>query len=413
MNKAIAGVVVAMFGLCALGADWPQYRGPQADQHSPDKIAKSWPSDGPKVLWRRPVGESFGQIVVQGDRAFFFAGQDDQEAVFAINANTGKDLWSRPLDRTINEREGGIQGPRSTPVIDGNHVYVLGTYLKLACLDAASGKFVWQHDLDKEFAGQSSTGGIKQWGSAQSPIVEGDLVIVAGGGPGQTYLAFNKTTGAVAWKTGTDKITHATATPATIAGVRQIIFFMQSGLVSLAPATGQELWRFKFPFSVSTAASPVVDGDIVYCSAGYGVGGGAAQVTKSPDGKFTATQLWRTPKETINHWSTPFALDGYVYGLFGFKQFRTEPLKCIDIKTGKEIWSHDGFGQGGCILVDGCILIQGDQGQLVLAEATPKGYHELARCQPLSGKCWTMPTLANGRVYTRSTKEAVCLDISK
>jgi hypothetical protein len=224
-------------------------------------------------------------------------------------------------------------------------------------------------------------------------------------------MAFNKNTGAIAWAVGNEKLTHATPAIATIHGVRQVIFFVQSGLVSCETTTGKELWRYPFKFSTSTAASPIVSDDIVYCSAGYGVGAGACRVAKNGDG-FKATEIWRTPGNNINHWSTPVCKDGYLYGLYGFKQFATEPLKCVEIATGKVVWSQDGFGQGGVQLVSDHLVIQGDQGQIVLADASPKGYNEVGKTQPLHGKCWNMPVVSDGRLYARSTTEAVCLDVS-
>jgi outer membrane protein assembly factor BamB len=200
--------------------------------------------------------------------------------------------------------------------------------------------------------------------------------------------------------------------PATILGVRQIIFFTQKGLVSVLPGNGKVLWRHPFRFNVSTASSPIVSGDIVYCSAGYGVGGGACKISKTAAG-FAAHELWRHEGGTVNHWTTPVCKDGYLYGLFGFKEFGMAPLNCIEIATGKEVWSQPGFGSGGgTILVDGHVLVQGDKGPLVLVEATPAGYKEVARAQPLGGKCWTMAVVSNGRIYARNTKEGVCLDVS-
>lgn len=390
----------------APAGDWPQYRGPSHDGSTPETIQKTWPAEGPKVIWKIPLGNSFGSFAVAGDKACVFQEKPiGEESCVAYNAGTGDELWSVIVDKTIHESEGG-NGPRSTPTIDGDHVYVYGTNLKLICLAASSGQMVWSHDIAAEFGGKQL-----HWGNAASPIIEGDLVIVAGGGAGQTFLAFDKKTGNLAWKSGDEKITHATPVPATIAGVRQIIFFMQSGLVALKPESGEVLWKQAFPYAVSTAASPVVGGDVVYCSAGYGVGGGAYQIQKDGD-HFTSKELWRTPGSHMSHWTTPVYHDGFLYGLYGFKQFKTEPLKCVEIQTGKEVWSQDGFGQGGLVLVDGNLLVQGDQGQLVLIKATPDGYTELARAHPLAGKCWTMPVVADGKVYCRSDHEGMCLDVS-
>jgi outer membrane protein assembly factor BamB len=390
-------------------AEWPQYRGPESDGSTAETV-KAW-SGELKVLWRIPVGDAFGSFAVSGGKAFLFTEHESgKEACFAYDAATGNQLWATDIDRTINEHQGG-NGPRSTPAISGDHAYVLGTYLKLTCLNVADGSVVWSHDLQSEFNGQNNTDSIVQWGNAASPIVEGDRVIVAGGGAGETYLAFDKNSGKLLWKSGTDKITHASPTPATIHGQRQIVFFMQSGLVSIDPETGKELWRQKFSFKTSTAASPVIGGDIVYCSAGYNVGAGAFRVEKSGD-KWATKVLWETPKENQNHWTTPVYQDGYLYGLYGFRKLKSAPLTCLDLKTHKEVWSREGFGQGGLILTGKNILIQGDQGQLVLVEATPKGYHELAHSKPLSGKAWQMPVVAEGKIFTRTSDhgEAVCLE---
>jgi outer membrane protein assembly factor BamB len=172
------------------------------------------------------------------------------------------------------------------------------------------------------------------------------------------------------------------------------------------------LWRFDYPFKVSTAASPIVWQDIVYCSAAYGVGAGACRVSKDGAG-FKATELWRQEGKLMNHWSTPVCKDGHLYGLYGHGKDDSGPLKCIEIATGKELWSQPGFGAGGAtVLVDGNVLVQSSRGPLVLVEATPGGYHELARAQFFGGQCWTMPVVSNGRIYARNTKEGVCINVS-
>jgi hypothetical protein len=158
--------------------------------------------------------------------------------------------------------------------------------------------------------------------------------------------------------------------------------------------------------------SPIVYQDIVYCSAGYGVGGGACRVTKLGD-QFSVKPLWRHEGGTVNHWTTPVCKDGYLYGIFGFKEYGTAPLQCVEIATGKQVWSQAGFGSGGgTVLVGHQLLVQGDRGPLVLVEASPTEYKEVARAQPLGGKCWTMAVVSNGRIYARNNKEGVCLDVA-
>jgi len=391
-------------------ADWTQYRGANHDGSSPEKISKQWPKEGPRVIWKAPLGDSFGSFAVAGGKAFCFiqrpADGQDKEVAIALDANSGKELWSVPLGEPTYDKQGG-DGPRSTPTVDGNSVYFLGANLKLSCLDTTTGKIKWQHDLVKEFGGK-----VIQWKSAASPVLDGNLIFVNAGGAGQAFLAFNKADGKVVWKSGDDTPTHASPTPATIFGVRQIIFFALSGLVSLEAASGKELWRHQFPFKISTASSPIVYNDVVYCSAGYGVGAGACRISESGN-NFKAAELLRREGDLMNHWTTPVCKDGYLYGIYGFKDFGKAPLKCVEIATGKEVWSQPGFGSGGgTILVGDCVLVQSDRGPLVLIEATPKGYHELARAQVYAGKCWTMPVVSNGKIFARNTKEGFCLDVS-
>ena len=390
-------------------ADWPQYRGPNHDGSSPEKIMKTWPKEGPGAIWKASLGPSFGSFAVSRGRAFCFIqrkveGQDREVAV-GFDANTGKEIWATTLGGPTYDQQGG-DGPRSTPSVDGNRVYFLGAHLGLTCLDATKGEWLWQHELTKEYNGR-----VIEWYSAASPILDGDLIFVNAGGRGQALLAFNKFDGKLVWKGQEDKPTHASPVPATIHDVRQVIFFTQSGLLSVAAATGAVLWRYPFPFRTSTAASPVVWQDMVYCSVGYGVGGGACRISKTAKG-FEAREIWRD-KNVVSHWSTPVCRDGYLYGLFGFKEFGKAPLKCIEMATGKEKWAQPGFGSGGAtILVDNHVLVQGDRGPLVLVEAKSESYREVARAQVLGGKCWTMPVVSDGRIYARNTKEGVCLDVS-
>lgn len=398
-------------------ADWPQYRGPHHDGISTEQIATSWPADGLKAVWKTPMTDGFSSLVIGNGIASTLVKRtvdgEDQEVCVGFNADTGKEIWATPLgiakydgggESGTPENRGG-DDPRSTPSIDQEQVYVLSAQLKLSCLEASSGKALWSKDILKEYGGKMIS-----WQNAASPLVLDQWIFVNSTAPGKSLMAFNKKDGSLAWAAQDDKMTHATPIAATILGVRQVIFFTQSGLVSVVPENGNVLWRYKFPYNVSTAASPVAAGDIVYCSAGYNVGGGAVKITKS-DAGFTATEIWRTPNKTINHWSTPVYQDGYLYGPFSFKEFGKGAIKCIEVATGKEMWSKDGFGPGGVLLVNGNLLILSDKGELVLAKASPKEYQETARFQAVAGKCWNVPSIANGRIYARSTKEGACFEV--
>jgi len=388
--------------------DWPQYRGPSVDGSSAEKILTTWPAGGPKVLWKAALGPSFGSFAISGGKAFCYiqrkVGGEDKEVLIALDATTGKELWGVAQGKPTYDKSGG-DGPRSTPTVDGQRVYVLGAYQLLTCFDADTGKQIWQHDLVSEFGGK-----IIKWNNAASPILEGNLIFVNGGGAGEALLAFNKVDGKLVWKGEDDAPTHSSPVPATIHGVRQVIFFTQKGLVSVVPQTGSVLWRFPYPYQTSSASSPIVWNDIVYCSAAYGIGAGACQITKSGN-TFAATELWRKKGELMNHWTTPVCKDGYLYGIYGHGKAANAPLKCVEIATGKEMWSRDGFGGGGAtILVGGNVLAQADRGPLVLVAAKPDAYQELARAEIYGGQCWTMPAVSGGRIFARNTKEGFCLD---
>jgi outer membrane protein assembly factor BamB len=249
-----------------------------------------------------------------------------------------------------------------------------------------------------------------KWENAASPVIDGNVLLLAGGGKGQGLIGLDKTSGKVLWKGEDDKMTHATPVLADILGVHQAIFFTQTGLVAVDPQKGSVIWRAPFPYKVSTAASPVVYQDIVYCSAGYGVGAGAFKISKAGS-KLEATQIWRRENQCFNHWSTPVVKDGYLYGMFSFKEYGAGPLACVDIRTGEDKWAEKGFGPGQVILAGDKIIATSDKGEIVVVEASPDKYKEVARKDVLDGKVWSYPILANGKIFARSTTEGVCLDV--
>jgi outer membrane protein assembly factor BamB len=412
--------VILVLASCALHATpWPQYRGPNGDGSSSEKIV-AWPVTGPKQVWKVASPNGFSSFAVADGRAFTLEGREPegvkQEVLVARDAATGKELWVQPVgiakydgggDDGSSSNKGG-DGPRSSPAVAGNAVIVMNAQFSLEAFDVSSGKSIWKRDLIKEHSGPNL-----RWGNAASPVVDGGVLYVAGGGSGQTVLALNPADGAVITKAFDEKVTHATPTPATLHGQRQIIFFFQSGLLAVEPQTLKELWRYKFPYRVSSAASPVVSGDIVYCSAGYGVGAGAVRVTHTA-GAWQASEVFRVPgdKELANHWSTPVASGGHLYGMFQFKQYGQGPIKCVDLSTGTVKWERPGFGPGNVVLAGDKVIALSDTGELVVFEANPEAYKEVARAKVLEGKCWTTPVLSDGRIYARSTKEAVCLELS-
>ncbi len=422
-NFNLAATAVLLLGATTItAADWPAYRGPKSNGISEESgLATQWPAGGPKVVWKTATPNGFSSFTVASGKAYTIVTREiqgaPQETVVALDASTGKELWSFPIgiakydgggDAGTKENKGG-DGARSTPTIDGGKVYAISADLAVVCLDAAKGTRLWARSLMKEHAGVNI-----RWKNAASPLIDGDLLFMAGGGPGQALLALNKNTGATVWKTQDDKMTHSTPVVGSVLGTRQVIYFTQEGLVAVAPANGAVLWRYKFPFNISTAISPVICGsDIVYCSAGYGVGAGAVKITKSGN-TFTATEIYRVTgdKALANHWSTPVYKDGFLFGMFQFKEYGAGPVKCVEAATGKILWEQPGFGPGNVTLADGKLIALSDAGELVVIATNPKAYTELSRAKILDGKCWSTPVFSGGRVYARSTKEGVCLDVS-
>lgn len=404
----------------ATAADWPAYRGPVGDGKSEESLSKKVVPNEP--VWKIETNLGFSSFTVADGKAYTLVIREidgnPMEVCVALDAATGEEIWAAPLWIGLNyghdggnsgapDNSGG-DGPRSTPVVDGDRVFVLDSHLRLYSLEVSNGEQAWAIDLEKKNGGENI-----KWMNAASPVVDGDRVFVAAGGRGQSLLAFNKEDGELIWKGENDDITHATPVVTDLLSTRQVIFFTQEGLVSCSVEDGEELWRQDFPFNVSTAASPVVYEDIVYCSAGYGVGGGAYRISKDGD-DFKVEEVWRTENDNINHWSTPVVKDGYLYGMFSFKKYGEGPLACIDIKTGEQKWSEPGYGPGNVILTgDGTLVALSDSGEIVLVEAKPDAYYEISRADVLDGKCWSTPALADGKVYVRSTTEGGAFDFSK
>ena len=401
----------------AAPAESPAFRGNSLG-YAPELPLKDLSKAKLTKRWKVETPTGFSSFAVAGAKAYTIVKRDvdgnPSEVLVALDAKTGKEAWAAPLtimnkydgggDAGTGDNKGG-DGPRSTPTVNDGKVYAIDANLGVYAFDAATGKEVWKRDVMKDNAGVQI-----KWQNAASPVIDGNILLMAGGGPGQGLLGLNKNTGDVVWKGEDDKMTHATPVIADIHGVHQVIFFTQSGLVGVDPAKGTVLWRAEYPFKVSTAASPVVYEDIVYCSAGYGVGAGAFKIGKSESG-FSATQIWRRENQCFNHWSTPVVKDGYLYGMFSFKEYGTGPVACVDIKTGKDIWQEPGFGPGQVILSGDNLVALSDKGEVVFIKADPKKYTELKREDILDGKVWSYPVLAYNHLFARSTAEGGCWEI--
>ena len=380
-------------------AGWPQWLGPDRNGISPETgLFGDEPSF--EESWRVQGGKGFSGLSIVGNRIYTMYIHSGDEYAICLDARNGEVLWRTRTDGMLMERQGG-DGPRATPTVDGGMVYVFSAYGKLHALDSQTGTQQWSHDLVREFD-------IKRpnWGFCASPLVEGDLVLIeAGGKRGYSLMAFDKTSGKVAWATGSDKTGYSSPIATTIGQTLQAVFFTGYGLISVAPQHGQVLW--KHPWTTShniNVATPVfIPPNRFFISSDYGTGGSVVEVSATDRG-YSVKEIWRN-KEMKNHFATSIHYQGHLYG------FDSSILKCIDAETGSEKWKTRGYGKGTLIVADGHLVILGERGNLGLAKATPEGFVEKANAWVFRSKCWTTPALADGRLYLRDESEIVCLNV--
>jgi outer membrane protein assembly factor BamB len=417
LRKLTAAQFPAVDPLPASASDWPQWRGLRRDGVSLETgLLTTWPTDGPRVVWRKPLGRGFSSIAVAAGRLITMCEQavDDKqdgnkpssyhEAVVCWDAETGQEHWSFRYPNHFHERFGS--GPRSTPAVDGDCVYAVGPTGIFHCLKAATGEKVWRHDLMQEFQGRPM-----QYGVSFSPLVEGDLVYTMPGGPsGNAVAAFDKRSGALAWKALDDPIGYSSPIAITAAGVRQILVFTNAALVSLSPADGKVLWRFPWVTADGfNIATPLGFGNYVFISSAYGKGCALVEITAQADGGLDAGLVYEHNRMR-NHFASSVRHGDYIYG------FDQTDLVCMKIRSGKIMWREKGarsFGKATLIIADGHLIIMGEDGRLVLAEATPEGYREKASFQITQFKCWTVPAISAGKLYFRNEAEAACLDLRR
>lgn len=428
MKNFCTVLLLSLFAAAA--ADWPQYRGPNHDAVSTERINKQWSGSVTNPVWLVYLTNGLTSLTVSDGRVFTQVagdlddfGQTHKEFCVALSATNGDVLWTTEVDaqgnsQALNPRlypNGGVgygdDGPRSTPTVDGGSVYVLSSYLKLYRLNATNGAVIWSTNLLQGFGGY-----VIAWQNAASPLLEDGLIFVNANCGTSNLMAFNASDGTVAWRSQDAGMTHSTPVLATIHGVRQLIFITQSGLVALNPQTGEPLWRFAFPYNgTSLAASPVVSGDIVFLTADYGSGSAAARIVNS-NSTLVATQLWRS-YTLDSHWMTPVCYQGALFGQF-IPDDDSAALRCIDITSGETKWAVGGFGRGSTMLVGTNLLVITEHGDLVLAVASTNAYVELGRFQAIPGfnananKCWNALAVSDGQVYVRSTAYAARFDLS-
>jgi len=408
----------------AVTTDWPSFLGPSHNAVSTEtKLSRKLP---PPLVWEFSKGTGYSSPAVVGDRLLFAHRVGNEEIVECLHPETGARRWRFQYPTVFEDRYGYNNGPRSSPVIDGERVYMFGAEGKLHCLELASGKVIWKRDLRAEYKVPQDF-----FGTASTPLVEAQLLIVNVGAPGgPTVAAFDKTTGREVWRAGKEwGPSYASPVPAVMHGKRRLFVFAggesnppSGGLMSIDPATGRV--DFSFPwrsrsFESVNASCPVVFDNKVFISASYRTGGALLEVR--PD--FTYRVLWTTQEFGL-HFNTPIYRDGYLYGFDG----RNEPdasLACVDVSNGKVVWRETpewpetirggtetreqilGTYRGSLLAVDGAYLCLGEFGHLLWMDLTPKGYKQVSRAWLFAAReSWALPVLSRGLLYvTQNTRE--------
>ena len=393
-----AALLAGLAGLRpAAAADWPQWRGPTRDGISAETgWAAAWPAGGPRQLWKFSAGTGCSSVSVSQGRVYTMGNRAETDTVYALDEKTGAVLWQHSyackLDPNLFEG-----GPAATPTVDGDRVYTLSRSGHLFCLRADTGKVLWAKNLTGDLGGKRPT-----WGYAGSPIVLENRLILDVGASGAATMALDKLTGQVLWKNGQEPAGYGTLRPFPCQGQTGLASFNGAGLAVRAAQDGKALAFFPWKTSYDVnAATPIVAGDKIFISSGYNRG---AALLKISAGGLKA--LWEN-KNMRNHFNSCVLWQGHLYG------FDESTLTCLDFATGAARWQQDGLGKGALMLADGKLIIQAEKGDLVVAEAAPGAYRELARAKVLGGRCWVVPVLANGAVYCKNNNgELVRLDVS-
>jgi outer membrane protein assembly factor BamB len=398
-------LLAATAAASAAAADWPQYLGPERNGIYRGPALSAWGAAGPRVLWRKAVGQGFAGPAVAGTRLVLFHRVGNEEVVEAFDAVTGSSLWRYAYPTRYRDDFGFDEGPRAVPVVVDGVVYTFGAEGQLHAVDLAKGTRIWSEDAMRRFAVPKG-----YFGAGGSPLVEGGRVIANIGGPKAGIVAFDAKTGRVLWTATDHAASYSSGVAASIGGERRAVFLTREGLVGLDPATGrvafERRWRARMAASVN-AATPLVIGDTIFVSAQYGPGAGLLRVKGS-----TLVDVWTSDDVLSTHYATSVHHDGHLYGYHG-RQELGPSLRSVELATGTVKWSVDGFRAGSITLAGDQLLVIRESGELLLAPASPRAFGPTARAQVLPGVVRAYPAIADGVVYLRNENTLVALDLRK
>ena len=397
-------VLALLLGLIAAtriaAKDWPHWRGPDRNGLSAETgWLEHWPTSGPAIAWKAQVGLGFSSFVIADGRAYTAGHAAEKDTVFCFDAATGKVVWEHAYPSDLGDKffDGGTTG---TPTIDGDRVFWLGRWGDTFCFNAADGKVIWSKNVQQETKAR-----LPDWGFTSAPLVQGGKLILNVGDAG---LALDKKTGTILWQSAPKSAGYSTPLPVGQGNDTLAVIGSGQSYVAVNVADGKEAWRIRWLTQYGVNASdPILDGNRVFFSTGYGKGAGLFKL-----GGATPEELWKS-KALRTQLNGAVLYQGHLYGVDGDTTEKAS-LKCLDLATGAEKWAQPGFGSGGIIVADGKIIALSGTGALMTAPATPDAFRPAARAQVLGGKCWTAPVLANGLIYCRNSRgEIAVVDVRK
>lgn len=410
------------FASAALADDWPQWRGPHRDGRSAETgLLASWPAGGPSLVFRASgFGGGYSSLAILGDRLYTLGDLEGGQHVIAANKNDGKILWKTRIGPTWEDEYGGA---RSTPTIDGERLYALGTDGDLVCLETATGKLVWQRNLAKDFGGHLMVINGTHWKFAESPLVDGERVIVTPGVRTAALVALEKTTGRELWRTalpelgekGADGAGYSSVVVSEAGGTRQYVQLLGRGVVGVEAATGKFLWGYnRVANNVANIPTPIIDGDFVFVSTSYNTGSALLKLSRQ-DGGFKAEEVYFLPhNELQNHHGGLILHDGHIYGGTGHN--KGFPI-AVEMASGKKAWGperNEGDGSAAVLYADGRLYFRYQNGRMVLMDATPTGYREAGSflIPEVSHPSWSHPVISSRRLYVREQDNLFVYDVA-
>jgi outer membrane protein assembly factor BamB len=378
--------------------DWPQWRGPNRDGRSAETgLLKAWPAGGPPLAWRGTgAGEGYSSFAVSQGKLFTLGASGDTEYVVAFDVASGKRVWSTPHGRRFSNDRG--DGPRATPTIEGDRVYAFGASGDLSVLDAATGKIYWTVNVLKQYRGSNI-----QWGLSESPLVLSDRILVNAGG---TIVALKKTDGSSIWTTEGDEAGYSSAVLQKTGDVSQAIFFTSQRVMGVDVNSGRALWSYRQVANrTANIATPVVRGNRVFVSSGYGTGGALLELAAAGT-NVTAKEIYFT-QQMKNHHATSILVGDYLYG------FDNAILTAIRFDTGEVAWQDRSVGKGSLTFADGRLYVYSEGGVVGLVEPLPTAYREHGRFELKTGRLptWSHPVVSGGKLFLRDQDTIYAYDV--